>query len=57
MDPDMTRDTVFQQIVWFENKIANIKYVKQVDIFRESNQSDICTDAHAQPIGLQAVTG
>lgn len=48
----MAREMAFRQVVWFENKIANIEYVKQVDIFRESNRFDICTGILAGPVGF-----
>jgi len=52
--------------MWVENKIANIEianieYVKQVDIFYESNPFDICAWTFAQPPGFwpirESVTG
>lgn len=51
----MAREMAFRQAVWFENKIANIEYVKQVDIFRKSNRVDICTGVLAEPVGFQGV--
>jgi len=44
----MTRERAFQRIVWLENKIANIDYVKRYKIFRESNLLDIWTVLFAQ---------
>jgi hypothetical protein len=55
VDPDMAREMAFRQDVWFENKIANIEYAKQVDIFPESNRVDICTVALVEPVGFRWV--
>jgi len=51
----MAREMAFRQAVWFENKISNIEYVKQVNIFRESNWFDICTGALVEPVGFRWV--
>jgi len=32
------------QSVWLDNKVANIQYIKEVDIFRQSYPFDICTE-------------
>jgi len=48
----MAREMGFRQTVWFDNNIANIEYIKQVDIFRESSVFDICTDVLAELPGF-----